>query len=367
MERTKKSDAKPADDSKERGESPLLKALEALRCGLTKENKSGVRPQDTAFLFLPSGRVVTWNGEMSVSAPIPDALEELKGKFVPAYSLLKLLGQMGSDEVEVEVSKEEVQIKSGRTKAGVPINDLPDDVKDVAEEQTKWKKTPTGFTQALSFSMYACSKDFSIPALTCVHIHDKGQTVEGADNFRATRYILPSAKTGYVEGEVLIPAASVKEVVGYDVEEVASTKTWVAFRTKEDIVVSCRTFLAKYPDLDSAKLFDKEKDALSITLPQSLGEVLDRAQIFAARDYFLEESIKVTLDNKRLKIRAEGSEGWLEEDLNFKYSGPSRSFQINPTFLKDMIEHSRDCVLGPNKLMFSGDNWTHAAGLTKED
>lgn len=341
----------------------LLTALSTVRPGLASKDKGGL-PQSTAFVFR-DGRVQTYNDEVSVSCPVPE-LEELKGA-VPAESLLGLLAKLPEDgELSLAVKEDggEVLVQCGRIRAGLALQEeitLPLDQVSVGKKP-RWQRLPEGFGEALRFTMYSCAKDLSLPILTCVHVRAEG-LLEATDNFRVTSHLVPELT---LKEDVLIPATSASLTNGQAFGEIfVGANGWVHFRDKETgTIFSCRTMAGEFPDLDKQAVLKVKGDPL--TLPVSIGEMLDRVLVFSKRDFFLDERAEVTLTGKRLRIRAEGPDGWVEEEVNLRFKGRPCSFYVHPSFLRDMIPVTRSCIVGKDRLKFEGKNWSHVVALTEE-
>ena len=179
----------------------LLKALETVKPGLaTKE----MIEQSTSFAFT-NGRVTTYNDEISLSHPVPDL--QIEG-VVQAEELYQLLNRLKKDDVEISTKDNEIRITSGRTKAGLTLQEEITLPLEEIGETGKWKPLPEDFLHYVKLAMGACSRDMSRPVLTCVHVNEK--IVEGSDSFRIMKCELEEevpAKT------FLLPANSAAEVV----------------------------------------------------------------------------------------------------------------------------------------------------------
>lgn len=327
----------------------LQKALEIVKPGLASKE---MIEQSTSFAFM-EGRVVTYNDEISISHPVEGL--EIEGA-VQAEELYKLLNKLKKDEIEITIKKSEIILKSGRTKAGLTLHE---EVKLPLEEigkMSKWKKLPENFLRHVKFAMAACSCDMSKPVLTCVHINE--DVIEGSDSFRIARCQL---KEEMPVKTFLIPATSAMEVIRLGPTKIAEGEGWIHFQTGEETVLSCRIFEDKFPDCTQ---FMKIK-GVSIVFPKSLNEVLDRAEVFAHRDHFLDETITINLQDKRLKVASESESGWFEEDINFKYDGNPVTFAITPYLLKDILAETQACILGENRLKFEGEGWEYLSMLKK--
>lgn len=327
----------------------LQKALEIVKPGLAGKE---MIEQSTSFAFI-KGRIVTYNDEISLSHPVEDL--EIEGA-VQAEELYKLLSKIKKDEIEVTIEKNELLLEAGRIKAGLILQQEIKLPLEEIGELGEWKKLPENFIKYVKFATAACSRDMSKPVLTCVHIHK--DVIEGSDSFRIARCQL---KEEMPVKTFLIPATSAIELIRLEPKKIAEGEGWMHFQTDEETVLSCRTFEDKFPDCGQ---FMKVK-GISIIFPKTINEVLDRAAVFAKREHFLDETVIIALQNKRLKVSSESDSGWFEEEMNFKYDGDSVTFAITPYLLKDILEETSACILGENRLKFEGEGWEYLSMLKK--
>jgi hypothetical protein len=346
----------------------LLDALDAVRPGLSDREKEVIL-QSGSFVFR-NGRVFTYNDRISVSAPVSLGFDGA----LHAESLSRLLSDMNvsDEEVEVEAGTGEVRFSANRLESGLalktdivlPLINLADDSPDT------WGEVPEKFAEAMRVVSYACARDLSTPALTCVHIDTPRNAVEAMDNFRATHYKLPPLPANF-PASLLIPSASVAETTRYEFTHgrVSEDGAWLHLRTLDDVWFSCRTGIGadKYPDLVGQGVFEVDGGS-EITLPKSLIGVLERSQVFAARAFFLDEESRVTLKKGRIYVRSEGPTGWVEENLNLRWVGEPVSFFVNPGFFKYMLTQTLTCKISKERMRFEGaEGWTHSVALTAGD
>ena len=325
----------------------LQKALEIVKPGLANKE---IIEQSTAFAFI-KGRVVTYNDEISLSHPIKGL--EVEGA-IQATELYQLLGKLKSEEVEIEVKGSEILLSSGRSKAGLTLQQeikLP--LKEIGE-QGKWKPLPENFLKHLGFAMTSCSRDMSRPVLTCININ--GNHIEASDGYRITRCELEEEMP--VKG-FLLPATSAVELHKLKPVQVAEGDGWMHFQTEVGTVMSCRIFEDEFPNINS----HLEVEGVQITLPRVMNEIMDRAEVFAKRDYMLDESIEITLENKHIRITAKSDTGWFEEEMPIRYEDSPVSFSIAPYLLKGILEETLVGVLSENRLRFEGEGWIYVTVL----
>jgi DNA polymerase III sliding clamp (beta) subunit (PCNA family) len=328
----------------------LLTALGKVKPGLA--NKEMIE-QSTSFAFMGE-KIVTYNDEISISHPVKNL--NITGA-VKAEELYKLLGKLKKDEIEVEITDNEILLTSGKAKAGLTLQQeitLPLDEIEIGA----WKKLPDPeeFKKALSFVLFSASKDMSRPILTCLHIGKAGY-IEASDNQRLTRYQIKKLPIDIP----LFPAFFINELLKYDFTHVCLSKGkgWVHFKTDEETIFSCRCFPGEFPNTSHLL----EVEGKEITFPKTINEILDRAIIFAKQDFAADENITVDIKDKKIQIRAEGPSGWFEEQANIRYSDNPLSFVINVNLFKDIINQSPSCIIGERCLKFTGENWEHIVML----
>lgn len=326
----------------------LMTALELVKPGLA--NKDLIE-QSTSFAFM-DGCIVTYNDEISISAPVSGI--DFEGA-IKADELYKLLSRLKTEEIDISQTESEVILVSGKTTAGLKLQTEINLPLNEIGKFGKWKPLPDDFLEFLEIAMVSCASDMSQPVLTCVHVAKNGH-IESSDNFRITRCTLE--KEMPVES-FLLPATSAKEVVMLNPIEIAEGEGWIHFRTDYGLTISCRVFEDAFPDV--APLL--EGKGIDIELPAGLVDVLDRAGIFAKRDHLLDETIFISIENKKLKVRAESDSGWIEEIMNVRYKDEPFSFSISPYLLKDVLKETTTCILCENKIRFDGPGWIYISSL----
>jgi len=330
----------------------LQEALEIVKPGLANRE---VIEQTTSFAFMEE-RVVTYNNEISISHPIKDL--KIKGA-IQADKLYALLSKVKKDIIDITTEGNEIILSSGRMKAGLTLqSEIKLPLEDIPKIKEGWKDLPENFIKCLRFAMSACGKDMSRPILTCVHINKNGY-MEASDNLRIIQCRLSSelpVKT------FLIPASAAVDVVKLNPIRIAKEQEgWVHFQTEMGTIISCRIFgKDKYVSTSSRMEVKQEQE---IIFPGIIQEVLDRAIVFAKRDYILDEIIEISLENRRLKLRSFFDEGWFEEEINIRYTGDPISFSITPYLLKDILSESSKCIISKEKIKFEGDDWIYVATL----
>lgn len=314
----------------ERG--PLLAALAEVSPGLS--NKENIEQSD-AFVF-KDGKLTTFNNEILCRTDSPLDFDAA----VNAADLQNLLNKIPDEQIEIFLKQGEIFIKGKRKSAGIAVAaEIALPVFEVPMPE-KWSRLAEGAATALQQAARTCNKDESLFLATCVHVTPT--RIEGSDNMRLLRI---EGETGFPE-EVLIPATSIAAIQSIELKKVAQSKGWVHFKTVAGTILSCRCSHDSYHrGLD--KIFELE-DSESITLPGNLAEMIGRAEVFNEGAYDAKVGIRIAEGELTITSRKDG--GWYEERKGVKYSGRELNFEINPKFLCEVLERTRDILVDNRKL-----------------
>ena len=325
----------------------LLEALEIVKPGLA--NKEQIE-QSTSFAFMKN-RVVTYNDEISISHPLKDL--GIQGA-VKADELYRLLNKLKGDEVEITENENEIVIESGRTKAGLVLEEEINLPLEEIGEKNEWHDLPEDFSKYVKLATGVCSRDMSRPVLTCIHIG--GRYVESSDNFRIIRCKLDNK---IPIPEFLLPATAAMELVKLNPVKIAEGVGWVHFQTEQRTVISCRLFEDKFPDVSDLL----QVEGMEIKFPNTITEILDRAMVFSKRDHTMDESVEVTLKENKIELKSKSETGWFKESANVKYDDDPVSFATTPHLLRDILNETHTCILCEDRLKFEVDEWTYVTTL----
>ena len=331
--------------------SKLTEALEIVKPGLA--NKELIE-QATSFAFI-EGQVVTYNDEISISHPVEGL--ELEGAIL-ADKLYSILTKLKTDEIEATINEKEIVLQSGKSKIVLTLQSeiklpLDEDVSEVG----KFKTLPTNFLKYMKFAVGSCSKDQSQPLLTCVSVSK--DSIVGSDGYRVTQCTMEDSIP--VE-PFLIPIHSALNVIKLNPTKIAEGAGWVHFMTEQNTIISCRILEENYPDISQHVKVKGSK----IVLPLSLIEIIDRASVFAKRDFAFDELINITIADKKLKVSAECDSGSFEETTNIRYSDQPISFTIMPYLLRGILSEQSECTISDSKLKFEGEGWIYVTVLSEE-
>jgi len=337
--------------------SELLDALNKVKPGLAKKE---IVEQATHFIFAEN-EIVTFNDQMCIMHPFDcDTEFSVKGE-----EFYKIISNISEDDIDLSMDDGNLKIKTKSTKASLStvvgdtakVEHLVASIRQDIAGKDFWKPLPKEFTQALYLCAFSASKDLATGVRACVAV--KGETVFSADGLRACMYVMD----GNLE-ELLIPAKDAMELMKYKVSHYGITDNWIHFKTKDDITFNCKALKGDYPYKQCSGVFeDVEPD---MTLPESLKEVVASVTILADGDVDINKMIDVTIEPGLITCKAEKERGWITKTVPFEYKGDKVSFQINPIFFAQILQHATELVLLDGKAMFSSGNFWHVVSLPTE-
>jgi DNA polymerase III sliding clamp (beta) subunit (PCNA family) len=321
----------------------LLKVLETVKPGL---GKNEIIEQSKCFVFV-DGFVITYNDEISVRAEIPGM--ELTGAVI-ADELYSFLSKVKVEEMQLEITEKEIQIKAGRAKAWLTLQaDISLPVDEVGEIK-KWKKIPDDFIKGLQFALGAVGRDMSKPILTCVNI--KKEQLNSSDNYRIAHYQLASEMP---VKEFNLPASACREVIKFKSSSIAEGTGWIHFKNESGAIMSCRVFDDQYPD--ASKYLAASGD--TIEFPNEMNAILERAEVFAKRDSCMDEFIDIYLSEKKLEVKSNSEMGGFEESKRVVFAGEPIHIQVTPHLLRDILKTTNTATKDGSKLLFEGENFKY--------
>jgi len=328
----------------------LQQALELVKPGLASKE---LIEQSTSFAFV-DGFVMTFNDEICMSHPID---LEIEGA-IQAEELYKLLPRLKKDEVEVTQTDGEIQLKCGRTKAGLTLFEEIKLPLESIGKKGKWKPLHKDFIHYVSMCLGSAGVDMSKPILTCIHCHKDG-IIEASDSMKIMRCELDEKSP---VDTFLIPARTAVHLIPLNPTHIAEGEGWIHFKTEEKTIISFRVFEENFPNTDD--FLEMEGDMF--TLPKTFAEILERVSIFSKRDHILDEAISVVIETNRIKVKADSDSGWIEEEANMRYKGDPIHFSIAPYLLKEVLRETQECEVSDNRLKFEGEGWKYITLLFEE-
>lgn len=329
----------------------FLQSLESVSPGLSD---SGGIEQANCLIF-KDGDVMTFNDEVSVRCP--SGLGKDFSLAVPSKVILVNLRKWKEEEIDVEPQKDGLLIRGkGSRKAFFQADREISSPIACVEKPGKWKKLPEDFGEAVRI-VSECAKDTGESlAVMCVSIHPK--FIEASDNLQLTRY---KVDTG-VENFVLVRKTAIKQLPPLDMTEMSETKGWLHFRNPAGVTFSVRKNAPPEdygPDYWSPFL---KKEGEKITLPKNLAEAADKAADFLSEEA---NAIRVEIRDGKMRVKGEGSFGWLQEVKSVEYKGRDMGFLVSPKLLAEMVNKHHEALVTEGRLLVDSGKFVSALCLEK--
>jgi len=317
----------------------LLDVLHMLRHGIAPK---AIVLQSDCFVF-QKNIIYSYNDEIAISHPFKI---EINGA-VPAKQLLNFLEKIEEEEIKVTQKDNFLLVKGGNYRAKIKI--ILEITLPVKQETGHFNALPYDFTTAIKFCLFSCSKDQTKPALTCIHVH-QGR-VESSDSFRMTIRYLDDDKC--FSKPILIPHVAAKSLVTFDVVEYSTSPGWLHFKTENEVVFSCRTYISMtFPNIQ--RIIDVEGE--QVDLPKKLNNVIKRANALIDNGNFNNPRISLTIGNGKFIVKSKGNFGYFEENCSINYKGESKNIKVHPEYLAQIIELCNVMEISKNQLRFEGDD-----------
>lgn len=327
----------------------LLALLSSVSHGLSTRD---IIEQSSCFVF-NKGEVMTYNDEVACRAVT--SLTKLKGA-VQAAPFMSVLEKMPDDELQLSTSKGELIIQGKRRQAAIRMEAevlLP--MKHV-EKPGKFHKLHKDFSDAIAIAHECTGKDEQKFWTTCVHIHP--DWIEACDSIQVTRYKLATG----IKKSTLVRGKAIKCITELEMTRFCETPTWLHFKNKEGLVLSCRRYMEDYPVGDLTRIL--KVHGTKTPLPKGLGEAAERADIFSSENTD-NNSVEVGLRPGRLTIKGEGVSGYYVERKKLRYKGPPLDFLIGPKLLQELTRRHNECEITEDRLKVNGGKFVYVSCLSK--
>jgi hypothetical protein len=327
----------------------LKEALEIVKPGLSNKE---IIEQSTSFAFMED-RVVTYNDKISMSHPVKGLA--ITGA-VKAEEMYQLLSRMKAEDMELEVSENEITIKAGKSAAGLRLTSEITLPLEEIDEIGKMQKLPVDFLEGIRLAVQVCSRDMSKEVLTCINV--AGDKLISSDNVRISQVQM---KTGIPVDNFLLPADVVPLVLKMKATKISLTEAWVHFSNEAGTILSARIFTDIFPDI--ARFLQLPKGAVKITLPDNLIEIIDRASVFSKKEHSLDERVTIQIETKKIKVKGESDTGWYSELAKCNYEGDTITFDMTPFLFKDILAVIKECKYHPDSMVLKFENevWQYIA------
>jgi DNA polymerase III sliding clamp (beta) subunit (PCNA family) len=323
----------------------LQTALDAIKPGVSAKE---IIEHSDSFAFL-NGYVFSYNDEISMGHPIPGL--DITG-VVKAEELHQLLRKVKQSVLSVEITEGEFLVRFGKGSAGLCLvreSSLPlDEVSSIKE----YLPITSDFIDALNFVLPTCSRDMTLPMLTCVHIRSDGW-MEATDNQKIARHRYSRIDID----SVLVPAHICPYISKLQPVGIQQTRGWLHFINKEGTTLSCRIFEQGFPPDAKVQSSLVLEDGVDIILPKRVIELIDRASVFGSRKHFLDDEVTLRFARRVLIVSAKNDSGWFEEECPIRYTGNDLEVSLSPNFMASILLKSAKCTVTADKIGFGGDDW----------
>jgi hypothetical protein len=281
--------------------------------------------------------ITTESPFFSVSCPLKSGIE---GSY-QLTDFLKIVGQIkASSEVHLKKTPKTLQISVAEGKKKLqfalknqwetPSSTLP------APDDKGWKDIPNGFNDGLANTFPIARKSAS-PSnhLHCVHITPK--------YFAATdgsRVVMRAVKN-HLSKPVILPAASIKELLKIDPTSYAQKGPHLFFRNDDGVIYCLSEFLDEFPEI--AHLF-KIKLGPSIETDEAFKEIVQTANAMDAQRIELNFTGSGTVT-----LLAMTQSGPFKGTAPAEYKGPDFKIKMRPEFLLDGLQYSNTFAFSEDK------------------
>jgi hypothetical protein len=312
---------------------------------------SEIVEQSTSFIF-EGDRIIAFDDEVAIQ--VAQGGLKIKGA-VEAGELLTYLNKSRAEELDVSTKEDEMILKARNSEVGIRYqSEILIDVSEIpSPDKIKWKSLPKNFRSALHTCIFSTSSNINTPALTCIRF--KGDYASSCDTYRATLFRLSST----FKNDLLLPAPVARIIERMDLEKYSSGKGWVHFLTKDSFMVSARTFVSDFPEVEEFVKMKGEK----IEAPKEISDILDRAGIFAKADLKKDELVKIRIEKNWCQVRSANDKGWIKEKTRVKYKGKKIIFQVNPDYMREILKLTDTMTIGSDALLFKTEEFDHVISL----
>ena len=127
----------------------------------------------------------------------------------------------------------------------------------------------------------------------------------------------------------------------------------------EETTISCRTIAETF--VDTEKIMNSLGRVKSITFPEGLLPILEKAEIFT-QEQKTDGSVTLEFKDGKILVKSESTTAWFKESI--AYDGEEEfSFSITPYLLKDILKQTHQCAINKSILKFAGEQWIYVTSL----
>ena len=286
--------------------------LESLKvCMSAVKSNSNIRGAD-CFVF-HKGRVYSYSDSISVSAPIKqtDLADDFEG-CVKAEEFFKIVSKLSDNEIKFSTTEEgNWFFKSGKSKTEMALIDV--DIKSILRavrpDQDNWIDVPEDFTYGIGLCKMTSNKT------QVAGIYFSEDQIVSTDGNQMNNYNFKNAElpTFWISDNSINELLKLKNIKSVQVQ-----KSWVHFKTEDDVVFSVKTLqsdLYPYEKLKNILNSSNAEDAaIHANLPKSLFEAIDRAVSFSI-DIAKRPAVRLSISKDKINVSSERSSGRFAEKV----------------------------------------------------
>ena len=333
----------------------LLLALKKVLPGIDTTSSTG----DT-FIF-DNKWLKTGNSSLSISYKFPSNLG-IKAA-VKAKEFYKILNKM-SEDIDIAMVGSKVIVKDTVTTLELSILEETD--REIIDnkylQNIEWKKIPTDFLEGLKKCAFSASTNMETGIWGTVFVG--GKDIISSDSTRVSWF---NMKKG-IEGNFLLPLASVVEVINLKPDNMFVEENWVHFaKGDSDLINSARLVTGDYPIKELKNLFNREFKKTSYHFPEEIMDSINRVSILS----FQEGYIKIHYDEKKGMLICEGEKEFAKIKDSIKIARKTfplyKTMCISPKFFTDILPKTKQFFICDNLVLFEIDSFKHIVCLHTED
>ncbi len=327
----------------------FLSCLEWMKAGT--EQRETIE-QSSCYVF-KDGEIFSYNEE--VACRMKSGLDESFLGAVHAGKLLEVIQKLEEETLLMEMTETHFTIKAKKQRIKVNILreaeiHLP---LSFFEEPKEWEPINEDFLDGVKRVADCAGVNDQEFGYTCVHVHPEWLEATDKDQFCRC----------YMNTKISMPAflraKSIKHITRLGVIELGETTSFVHFRTKQGMVLSCKRY--EEPDYpDNALVYEVEGDR--IALPKGLTKAIALAEVFSS-EHTDNNIVHVDLKTNEMRLRGIGVRGDMTKLQTVNYDGPRLSFIISPKMLSYIIEKFSECIVDGSRLKVDGGSYQYVTRL----
>ncbi len=282
------------------------------------------------------------NLEVGIKSVYEKPVEE-QGKLLLPPRFIDIIKNLPPGEIEIDLDMENywVEINTGNSLfklAGMPPDEYPY-FKEATPDREPMVFTGSELKQIIKRAIFAVSHDESRPAFTGMlfSIKEDKLQITASDTYRLVVEEIPDKSWDYEEGEFLIPARSLRELIKLlgdgDEVQVFPYENQLAFAFNRVFFFS-RLIESKFPEVKG--VIPSETVAKSLVDREGLEKAIQRASLLVDPNT---QAVQMQLNAEEMGIKVNSSLGSMEEKIFPQdHQGEEISIYLNVRFLQDVIK-----------------------------